>query len=196
MDVPSGKIVGLVGRNGAGKTTTLRSIMGLIPAVCDQLTLGGEDLSALPPEGRARRGIGYMPEDRRLISGLTAEENILVPGWALGLTDASERLRRIYSLMPAVEALAGRTAGQLSGGQQKLVALARSFMNGRRVLLLDEPFEGVAMGLAQRMAEAIRRFQEQELDLGVLVAESDLKRARLLAQKVYIIERGEIVGEE
>jgi len=196
LEVPARSMVGLVGRNGAGKTTTLRSIMGLIPAVSEGITLGGEDVSGLPAHGRARYGIGYMPEDRRLISTLTVQENILMPAWAVGLRDPSERLTAIYRLLPEVKALASRSAAQLSGGQQKLVALARSFINARQLLLLDEPFEGIATAFAQKLADAIRRFQDQQEGLAVLVAESDLKRARLLAQKIYVIERGEIMQED
>jgi len=196
LEVPARGRVGLVGRNGAGKTTTLRSIMGLIPAVSEGITLGGEDVSGLSAHGRARYGIGYMPEDRRLISTLTVQENILMPAWAVGIRDPSERLTAIYRLLPEVKALASRSAAQLSGGQQKLVALARSFINARQLLLLDEPFEGIATAFAQKLADAIRRFQDQQEGLAVLVAESDLKRARLLAQKIYVIERGEIMQED
>lgn len=196
LEVPPRGRVGLVGRNGAGKTTTLRTIMGLVPALAEGIRLGGQDLSGLPAHDRARYGVGYMPEDRRLISALSVQENILMPAWAVGLKDASERLAAIYRLLPEVKALASRSAAQLSGGQQKLVALARSFMNGRKLLLLDEPFEGIATALARKLAEAIRLFQDEEEDLAVLVAESDVQRVRLLAGKIYVIERGEIVQED
>jgi len=190
LTIEPGRIVGLIGRNGAGKTTTLRAIMGLTRAASGRLKLAGEDLSGLPPHLRARLGIGYVPEDRRLISALSARENILVPAWAGGLADAEARLDGVYTLMPELRELAARPAALLSGGQQKLVALARSFMYGSRLLLLDEPFEGVAPPLARRLVRAVREFQEHRPGLSVLVAESEVKWARLLTNTVYSIERG------
>ena len=190
LTIEPGRIVGLIGRNGAGKTTTLRAIMGLTRAASGRLALEGEDLSGLPPHLRARLGIGYVPEDRRLISALSARENILVPAWAGGLADAEARLDGVYTLMPELRELAARPAALLSGGQQKLVALARSFMYGRRLLLLDEPFEGVAPPLARRLVRAVREFQGDRPGLSVLVAESEVKWARLLTDTIYSIERG------
>ncbi len=191
LEVPSGRIVGLVGRNGAGKTTTLRAIMGLAPIRSGVVRFDGHDLTRLPAHQRAGLGIGYMPEDRRLIGLLTVEENVLLPAWAIGLGGATERLRWIYGLIPEVQELAGRPAAQLSGGQQKLVALARALMAGSRLLLLDEPFEGLAPALAFRMGEILRALQEE--GLSVLLAESDLRRVSALAEAIYTIERGEIV---
>lgn len=190
LSVEPGRIVGLIGRNGAGKTTTLRSIMGLTAVASGHLALDGEDLGGRPSHGRARLGIGYVPEDRRLISSLSVRENVLVPAWSMGLPDAEERIEAIFTLMPELRELASRPAMLLSGGQQKLVALARSFMYGSKVILLDEPFEGVAPPLARRLVRAVREFQEHRPGLAVLVAESEFKWAKLLAQKLYTIERG------
>src|SRR5581483_1491955 len=156
LEVASGSIVGLIGRNGAGKTTTLRTIMGLLPLEAGDVRLDGRSLRSLPAHERAAQGIGYMPEDRRLIAALTAEENVLVPTWARRIPNTQERLATIYRLMPEVRDLAGRHGSQLSGGQQKLVALARCFMSGSRVLLLDEPFEGVAPALSHRLVTAVK----------------------------------------
>jgi len=194
LTIEPGRIVGLIGRNGAGKTTTLRAIMGLTRAVSGRLALEGEDLSGLPPHLRARLGIGYVPEDRRLIGALSARENILLPAWAGGLADAGARLDGVYTLMPELRELAARPAALLSGGQQKLVALARSFMYGSRLLLLDEPFEGVAPPLARRLVRAVREFQEHRPGLSILVAESEVKWARLLTDTIYSIERGTTAG--
>ncbi len=191
FQVPAGAIVGLVGRNGAGKTTTLRSLMGLLPPSSGRIELDGRDLGRVPAHARAALGIGYMPEDRRLIPQLTVEENVLVPAWANRLRDAGERLRRVYAAIPEVEALAGRRAVQLSGGQQKLVALARALVVGTRLLLLDEPFEGVAPALSRRLGEVIAGLRGT--GLAVLVAESDLKHVARLVERTYVIERGEIV---
>ena len=196
LEVPPGAIVGLVGRNGAGKTTTLKSIMGLVPVASGQVRLDGVDLLPLPPHHRARLGIGYMPEDRRLIGPLTVQENILLPTWALGQEVPEERLKAVYTLLPEVRELAPRRASQLSGGQQKLVALARSLLVARKLLLLDEPLEGIAPALATRLAGVIRAFLGQEKDFSVLVAESDLARVRLFTESIYTIERGEVIQEE
>ncbi|QWK09269.1 MAG: ATP-binding cassette domain-containing protein [Thermoflexus hugenholtzii] len=185
-----GQITGLVGRNGAGKTTTLRTIMGLVPLQGGSLRLGGQDLRPLPAHRRAALGIGYMPEDRRLIGPLTVEENLLLPAWAIGLPGAPERLRWVYERMPEVAELAGRRAAQLSGGQQKLVALARALMHGTRLLLLDEPFEGLAPAMALRLREILRGLRTE--GMAILVAESDLHRVSALAERIYTIERGEI----
>ena len=123
-----GSTVGLVGRNGAGKTTTLRTIMGLVPAAAGQILLDGEDLVPLSPHRRCALGIGYMPEDRRLIGVLTVNDNLLVPAWAQGGRDVADRLDLVSTLLPEVAALLGRRASGLSGGQQKLVALARALL--------------------------------------------------------------------
>ena len=190
LTVEPGQIVGLIGRNGAGKTTTLRTIMGLARAASGHLALDRLDLAARPPHLRARLGIGYVPEDRRLIGALSVRENILVPAWGIGLADAEGRLDAIYTLMPELRELGSRPAMLLSGGQQKLVALARSFMYGSKVVLLDEPFEGLAPPLARRLVRAVQEFQARRPRLAVLVAESEVKWVRLLAQRTYSIERG------
>jgi branched-chain amino acid transport system ATP-binding protein len=196
LEVPTGMLVGLIGRNGAGKTTTLRGIMGLLALESGRVDLDGQDLTHLSAHVRAGHGIGYMPEDRRLIPTLSVEENILVPAWARRISGAQRRLATIYQLMPEVKALAMRPATQLSGGQQKLVALARSFMSGTRVLLLDEPFEGVAPALAQRLVGAVKELAQTESGLSVLLCESEFRWPRLLASRIYLIERGEAVLEE
>ncbi len=195
LEVPSGTIVGLIGRNGAGKTTTLRSIMGLVGLESGRVELDGQDLTRLAAHERAKHGIGYMPEDRRLIPTLTVEQNIFVPAWARSIPGSDERLGTIYARMPEVKALATRPATQLSGGQQKLVALARCFMSGTKVLLLDEPFEGVAPALAQRLVTAVRELSEAQEDLSILLCESEFKWPRLLASRIYMIERGETTEE-
>jgi branched-chain amino acid transport system ATP-binding protein len=195
LSVETGAIVGLVGRNGAGKTTTLRSIMGLAQLGSGAIDLDGVRLEGLSSHLRARLGIGYLPEDRRLVSGLSVRDNLLVPAQASGVPDYEERLRRIENLMPELQEWSARKASALSGGQQKLVALARAFVNGRKLLLLDEPFEGVSTALSRRLAQTIKTFQQAEAGLAVLVAESDLKRAAMLARQAFVIERGEVIEQ-
>jgi branched-chain amino acid transport system ATP-binding protein len=188
LDVPAGKMVGLIGRNGAGKTTLMRAIMGLLPFKAMRIAAAGDDLQRLAPFALARRGISYMPEDRRLIAALTVEENILLPAWANDIPQANERLAWIYGLMPEVAEFRARRAMLLSGGQQKLVALARALMPGNHLLLLDEPFEGVAPVLSRRLVEVIGRLREE--GLSVLLSESDHTHSAHLVDVVYRIERG------
>ena len=190
MELPSGKFTGLIGRNGAGKTTLMRAIMGILKPRNGSIHFDGATLDTLPTHLRARAGIGYMPEDRRLVPNLSVEENVLMPAWAGGLPDAPARLARIYEMIPEVEAFAGRKAMQLSGGQQKLVALARALMCGSKVLLLDEPFEGVAPVLARRLAEVIGELKQK--GMSILLTESDLSHSREMLDTLYVIDRGQV----
>ena len=194
LRVERGQLAGLVGRNGAGKTTLLRTLVGALPPAAGAVTLEGRPLAGVPSHGRARLGMGYMPEDRRIIPQLTVEENVMLPAWATGAAGAEERLARIYRMIPEVEALRGRRGLQLSGGQQKLVALARALMSGSRLLLLDEPFEGVAPVLARRLSEVIGLLRTE--GVSVLLAESDLSHARELLDVVFHIDRGTITLAE
>ena len=195
LAVETGAIVGLVGRNGAGKTTTLRSIMGLIRPSAGGIDLDGNRLDGMSSYARARLGIGYLPEDRRLVGALSVRDNLLIPAQASRVPDYEGRLRRILDLMPELKEWSARRASALSGGQQKMVALARAFVNGRKLLLLDEPFEGVSTALSRRLAQTVRDFQREERDVAVLVAESDLKRAAMLTGRAFVIERGEVIEE-
>jgi branched-chain amino acid transport system ATP-binding protein len=193
LGVEPGSVAALIGRNGAGKTTLMRSVMGLLPIQSGRIELDGRDLTGLPAHRRVRLGIGYMPEDRRLVPALTVEENVLVPAWAGRLDGVRARLEFIFGLMPEVAAFAARRALQLSGGQQKLVALARALICGTKVLLLDEPFEGVAPALAQRLAEVISDLKGS--GLSVLLSESDYTHSADLVDQLYVIERGRVAAK-
>jgi branched-chain amino acid transport system ATP-binding protein len=190
MEVPTGKFVGLIGRNGAGKTTLMRSVMGILPPRQGGISFDGSPLGRTPVHQRARNGIGYMPEDRRLVPSLTVEENVLIPAWSAGVADTRARPADVYRMIPEVEAFAGRKALQLSGGQQKLVALARALMCGTKLLLLDEPFEGVAPVLARRLAEVIAGLKER--GLSIVLTESDLSHSRDMLDVIYSIDRGQV----
>jgi branched-chain amino acid transport system ATP-binding protein len=190
MDVPTGKFVGLIGRNGAGKTTLMRSVMGILPPRQGSISFDGSPLGKTPVHQRARNGIGYMPEDRRLVPSLSVEENVLIPAWSAGVADPGARLADVYKMIPEVEAFAGRKALQLSGGQQKLVALARALMCGTKLLLLDEPFEGVAPVLAKRLAEVISGLKTR--GLSIILTESDLAHSREMLDVIYTIDRGQV----
>ena len=188
LSVEQGQMVGLVGRNGAGKTSTMRSIMGHLPFLQGELRFDGQDLRVLPPEARAGLGIGYMPEDRGLVPELTVEENMLIPLWVSKTLQVDERLGFVYQVLPELKDMAQRRALLLSGGQQKLVALGRALAVGTRLLLLDEPFEGVAPALSMRLSEVISRLKGSELS--VLISQSDLNHSSGLLDATVVIERG------
>ena len=190
LTVGAGRFAGLIGRNGAGKTTLMRSIMGILPWRAGSIAFNGSPLAGVPVHARARLGIGYMPEDRRLIPELSVEENVLLPAWSTRAADADARLQRVYALIPEVRGFAERKAMQLSGGQQKLVALARALMCGDKLLLLDEPFEGVAPVLARRLADVIAGLKRAGLT--VILSASSLTHARELLDDVFEIDRGVI----
>lgn len=188
LQVAKGQMVGLVGRNGAGKTSSLRSIMGHLTPRMGQILFVGQDLVQMPAHVRAGLGIGYMPEDRGLVPELTVEENIVLPLWVSPTLDLNQRLAWVYEVLPELKAMSDRRALLLSGGQQKLVALARALAVGTRLLLLDEPFEGVAPALSMRLSEVIR--QLKSTDLSVLIAQSDINHASDLLDAQVVIERG------
>ncbi len=188
LRVEPGTMVGLIGRNGAGKTTFMRSVMGHLSPSAGRIVFEGQDLASLPKHHRARLGIGYMPEDRGLVPELTVEENILVPVWASKTLKQAERLEFVYTVLPELKAMRERRALLLSGGQQKLVALARALAVGTRLLLLDEPFEGVAPALSQRLGEVIGSLRGGSMC--VLISQSDLNHSRSLVDAEVVIERG------
>jgi branched-chain amino acid transport system ATP-binding protein len=194
LELPTGAVAGLIGRNGAGKTTLMRSIMGLLPSSSGLVEFEGVSLREIPAYGRSRLGIGYMPEERRLVPELTVEENILLPAWAIGQKEAPQRLEKIYQMIPEVEHFADRKAMELSGGQQKLVALGRALMCGQKLLLLDEPFEGVAPALAQRLVEVVGELIKE--GLSVILSESNLQHSSGLLNRVFQIDRGVVLQTE
>lgn len=192
LNIGDGEFIGLMGRNGAGKTTTLRTIMGIIAPVSGDIKLIGKDMAGVEAHDRPSLGIGYMPEDRRLVPQLTVEENILLPSWVIEGLDHQASLKFIFDLMPELENMKDRKALLLSGGQQKMVALGRALMAGTKLLVLDEPFEGVAPALANRLAEVIGTLRQE--GRSILLAQSELGHADTLMDREYTIERGEIVS--
>ena len=188
LTVPDGAMVGLVGRNGAGKTTLMRSVMGHLPVRSGRMVFDGQDIAVLPSHRRAALGIGYMPEDRGLVPELTVEENILLPVWVNRALRAEERLELAYRVLPELKEMRERRALLLSGGQQKLAALARALAVGTRLLLLDEPFEGLAPALSRRLSDVIAGLRGS--GLAVLMSQSDLNHSRSLLDREVSIERG------
>jgi branched-chain amino acid transport system ATP-binding protein len=191
LAVNDGEMCGLIGRNGAGKTTLIRAVMGAVPS-SGTADLGGVDLLALPPHRRAALGVGYMPEDRRLVPEFTVEENIRLPTWSTAMEGVERRLDWILTIMPEVAVFRKRRALELSGGQQKMVALARALMAGTRMLLLDEPFEGLAPALARRLGEVLANLKGE--GISVLVAESNEVHVLDLLARAYFIERGSVTS--
>jgi branched-chain amino acid transport system ATP-binding protein len=169
----------------------MRALMGALPA-SGTAELAGTNLLSLPPHRRIAEGIGYMPEDRRLVPDFTAEENIRLPSWAAKVPDVDQRLDWIFAMMPEVARLRGRRAIELSGGQQKMVAMARALMAGRRMLLLDEPFEGLAPALVRQLGEGLARLKAQTVS--VLICESNDVHIGDLFERVYRIERGRVMA--
>ncbi len=189
LAVADGQMCGLIGVNGAGKTTFMRAVMGAV-AAHGRIAFDGVDLLAAPAHQRAAMGIGYMPEDRRLVPEFTVEQNIMMPTWSVPIPDQTKRLGWVYGLLPEIARFEGRRALELSGGQQKLVALGRALMTGRRFLLLDEPFEGIAPVLAQRLAQVLRNLRAEHVS--VLIAESNRTHVEGLLDRAYVIERGAV----
>jgi branched-chain amino acid transport system ATP-binding protein len=192
LKIKEGEMIALVGRNGAGKTTLLKSIMGVNKLASGKIEFKGSDLENSASHVRAAFGIGYMPEDRGLIPELTVEENILLPAWSLKNLDSKERLELVYKIMPELKGMSDRKALLLSGGQQKMAALGRALVSGTQLLLLDEPFEGVAPALSQRLGEVIKGLKKQ--NLSIILSQSELNHTEDIFDKKFVIERGENVN--
>ena len=191
--VPASGTVALIDRNGAGKTTLLRSVMGFTN-VRGEIRFDGQDISGLTPAKRPALGIGYAPEDRRLFSAFTVEENILLPAQVAKL-DAGEtqkRLDRVYHILPELREMAKRPAGNVSGGQGKMVALGRALMLGTKLIILDEPFQGLAPALAKCYADALRDLRDTDRNVSLIITESNPALLRGFASKTFVIERGAV----
>jgi len=190
IEVEEGKIVCLIGPNGAGKTTTLKGIMGLLKVVSGKIIFKGENITTMPPHERAKLGIGYAPEDRRLYPDFTVWENITFPAKILGISD-EEITERVFKIFPELKDQTHRLAYTLSGGQQKMVAVARALATSPSLVLLDEPLEGLAPIVRSRFANGIEEMKNE--GISVLLAESNISHVKSFADVVYRIKRGEIV---
>lgn len=199
LRVAAGEVVCLVGRNGAGKTTTLESIIGILPVRAGRVTLDGREVTRLPSHERAALGVGYAPEHSGVFPDLTVAENLQIAGWLArrrveAAADGPARARaRALALFPEVAAFLDRRGLNLSGGQKKMVAIARALALVPAVLLLDEPFEGLAPVVVTRFIEAARAIRE--MGVALLIAESNLHNAVRTADRLYAIDRGEIIFE-
>ena len=181
-----GEVVSLLGRNGAGKSTTLRAIVGVVDVTAGEIRLDGRSVRGVPTHRVARLGIGLVPEDRRIFADLTVVENLMVGARAEG----GWSVDRVLTLFPRLGDLVRQRGGSLSGGEQQMLTIARTLVTGPRVLLLDEPSEGLAPVVVSALADTIAALKRE--GLSILMAEQNLKFARCLADRAYIIEKGQI----
>ncbi len=193
----AGQLLAVVGRNGAGKTTLLRAIMGLLPLSSGTVSIDGQDLLRIPGHRRTEFGIGYAPEDRVMFPTFTVEENLRLPCEVLGLPESEidVRLARVLEVVPQLGEMLPRSGAALSGGQGKMAALGRALMAGTRLVLLDEPFQGLAPVLANQYAEALRRLHHLAPELCIVVTESNRSLLRDLPDATLTLERGELVTD-
>ena len=190
LTVGRGEVVALMGRNGAGKTTAMKAIMGLLDRRAGSVAFDGRDVSTLPPHRIARLGLGYVPEDRRVFTDLTVEENLEV-GRQPPRTGAPHWTpERLYALFPNLAEMRGRRGGRMSGGEQQMLTLARTLMGNPSLLLLDEPSEGLAPRIVQQMADALRALKAE--GLSILLSEQNLAFAAAVADRTSVIEKGQI----
>jgi branched-chain amino acid transport system ATP-binding protein len=191
LSVQPGQTMALLGRNGAGKSTTLKAIMGLAPARRGRITLSGRVVSGLKPHHLARAGLGFVPEDRQIFPDHTVEDNLVI-GRKKGPDGQDEwSIRRVYEVFPLLKPLRYRIAGRLSGGEQQMLAIARTLMGNPALLLLDEPSEGLAPIIVQRIGELLRQLSGSGAT--VLIAEQNMHFCLGLASHATIIDKGQIV---
>jgi urea transport system ATP-binding protein len=191
FEVPPGKVTALLGRNGVGKTTLLRTLMGLVPAATGTIRFGENDLTGAPPYARARRGIGYVPQGREIFPRLSVAENL-----ELGLATRPRGAvipGRIYEMFPVLKQMLHRRGGDLSGGQQQQLAIGRALAMEPKLLILDEPTEGIQPSIIKDIERVIRALAHGG-DMAILLVEQYYDFARSLADQYLVMERGEIIA--
>ena len=193
-----GSTVAVVGRNGAGKTTLLRLIMGFREGHDGRVLLDGQDLAAVPARLRAKLGIGYAPEDRVMFPSFTVEENLRFPCEVVGMSKhaVDQRLAETLDIVPELKAMLSRSGAALSGGQGKMAALGRAVMAGERLVLLDEPFQGLAPVLAQQYSASLHRLHQARPELCVLITESNRSLLKDIPVQTLVLERGELQPDD
>jgi branched-chain amino acid transport system ATP-binding protein len=192
LEVGAGETVCVVGRNGSGKTTTLRTIMGYRRPAAGAITFKGESIAGLPTHAVAARGVGFSPEDCGIFADLTVAENIEIATWTRpGGRPAAERLALAYEVFPRLKGYAARGGTQLSGGERKMLSIARTLALDPELLLLDEPFEGLSPAIIPALAESIAAITR--LGRSLVIAESNIHHVPAWARRLYVIERGEII---
>ncbi len=192
LEIGEGEIVSLVGRNGMGKTTLLKSLVGMVPQQSGVITLDGKDISSLESHDRVDSGIGFVPQGRMIFSTMTVSENIIT-----GLTTTGEKKipEDLYDIFPVLKEMGKRRGGNLSGGQQQQLAIARALASRPKLLILDEPTEGIQPSIIREMVHTLRRIRD-ERGLSILVSEQVLSFALDVSDRVMVIEKGDIVHQE
>jgi branched-chain amino acid transport system ATP-binding protein len=194
LEIGEGQAVGYVGRNGAGKTTTFRAIMGLAEVLAGSIRFRDEELTELRAEQVPQRGIGYQPEDRRLFTGMTIDENFRMPIWTLGdkrgIDDEDAAVEDVYDIFEELSDRREANVENLSGGQAKMVSIGRALALKPDLLILDEPLEGLAPIIVERLKGYIRQINDQ--GIAVLIAESNVEHLPEVVDELYVVERGEI----
>jgi branched-chain amino acid transport system ATP-binding protein len=190
LDVGEGEVVALLGRNGAGKSTTFRSIVGLVERRTGAIMFEGRDVSSRPTHEIVRAGLGYVPEERRIFTELTVEENLEVGRQPKRLNAPHWTREKLFTLFPNLGEMRGRPGGRMSGGEQQMLTIARTLMGNPSLVLLDEPSEGLSPKIVEQMIEAILTMKNE--GVSIVVSEQNLHFARLISDRAYIIERGRI----
>jgi branched-chain amino acid transport system ATP-binding protein len=186
LTVAKGEVVGLLGRNGAGKSTTMRSIVGLTPPKQGAILFKGQDITGKKPFLLVRRGLAFVPDDRRVFADLTVDDNLEIP-----FSRNNEWTRdRVYGLFPALAEIKSRRAGNLSGGEQQMLTIGRALMNSPELILLDEPTEGLAPLIVRDLEQQILKLKQAEIS--ILLSEQNVKSALKLSNRVYVIDNGRI----
>jgi branched-chain amino acid transport system ATP-binding protein len=191
--VPKGEVTLLLGRNGAGKTTTMKAILGIYPPKEGKIVFNGEEISHLPTHKIVNKGIGYVPDTRRIFGTLSVEQNLIVSMRKGGSrSDMQDRLELIFDLFPDMKGFLKQRAGTLSGGQQQMLAVARALMNENDLLLIDEPTEGLSPLLAKNLIDSLDRLKEYAT---ILLVEQNFRTVSKLGDNFYIFDNGKIVHE-
>jgi branched-chain amino acid transport system ATP-binding protein len=196
LTVGNNEVVSLLGRNGAGRTTIIESILGLLAVRSGRIRFLGEDITGLPPHKRAKCGIGYAPENSGIFPELSVAENLMISRWladARGGGHGTDAQEKALSVFPEVRQLLGRQGLNLSGGQKKMVAIARAMTLAPSLMILDEAFEGLAPAVVKRFREAVMMIKGMGISL--LIAESNFVSASAIADRIYVIDRGEVIFE-
>jgi branched-chain amino acid transport system ATP-binding protein len=190
LDVGEGEVIALLGRNGAGKSTTFRSIVGLVGQRTGRIVFEGEDVSDQPTHAIASRGLGYVPEERRIFTDLTVDENLEVGRQPMRPNAPHWTREKLFALFPNLGEMRGRQGGRMSGGEQQMLTIARTLMGNPSLVLLDEPSEGLSPKIVEQMVDAILAMKKE--GVSIVVSEQNLHFARLISDRAYIIERGKI----
>jgi branched-chain amino acid transport system ATP-binding protein len=192
LDIAAGEFVGILGHNGMGKTTLLRTIVGQLPATAGTIRFAGTEIQAAPAHRRARLGLGYVPQGRQIFPGLSVLDNMRMGAASAGLDDAV--LDEVIELLPRLKPILGRAGGELSGGEQQILALARCLCGQPRFILLDEPTEGIQPSIVEEIIDILLQLKGRRA-LTIVLVEQNLDFIRRLSERVLIIQKGRITGE-